>query len=299
LVMASGDGPARTPRRDELAAGPGEDVDAWARRVRAKAVVDPVLLNEERARQKEVRGQFATRSRQRVRGTVRWLIASLLALVIFVILNQVAGLSGWLIAASAVAVIASAGASVRASQLQRSGATAAIAAGPTPGRNQMVRLTELDDPCQLLLKRAQQAIAESLSALDRLGEQFDRVATDKMLRAGEWDLAVMLRKVTTLRARYDADPAARTDTARRALETAQDRATTLVSGLEKLAAKLKDTSNTSERYLAMDRVGRLNDEALNLTALTEAVAEPAIEQIRVFTENVAEIQQHIEGKMAE
>jgi len=38
---------------------------------------------------------------------------------------------------------------------------------------------------------------------------------------------------------------------------------------------------------------------LNLTALTEAVTEPAIEQIRVFTENVTEIQQHIEGKMAE
>jgi len=109
----------------------------------------------------------------------------------------------------------------------------------------------------------------------------------------------MLRKVTRLRAKYDADPAARADDARRALETAQDRATTLVSGLEKLAAKLKDTSNTSERYLAMDRVGRLNDEALNLTALTETVTEPAIEQIRVFTENVTEIQQHIEGKMAE
>jgi cobalamin biosynthesis protein CobD/CbiB len=91
---------------------PGEDLDTWARRVRAKAVVDPVLLNEERARQKKARGQFATRSQQRVRGTVKWLIASLLALVIFVILNQVAGLTGWLIAASAVAVIASAGASV-------------------------------------------------------------------------------------------------------------------------------------------------------------------------------------------
>jgi hypothetical protein len=299
LVMASGDGPQRPPRRDELSAVPGEDVDTWARRVRAKAVVDPVLLDEERARQNKARSQFTKRSQQRVRDTVRWLIASLLALVLFVILNQAAGLSGWLIAASVVAVIASAGAVARASQLRRSGDPAAITSGPALDRNQIVRLTELDDPCQLLLKRARQAIAESHSSLDSLGNQVDCDKADDMLRTGEWDLALVLRQVTRLRAKYDADPATRPDDARRALETAHDRATTLVSGLEKLAAKLKDTSITSKRYLATDSVSRLNDDALTLTAMTETVADPVIERIREFTENVTQIQQHIEGKMAE
>jgi hypothetical protein len=222
--MASGDGPQRPPRRDELSAVPGEDVDTWARRVRAKAVVDPVLLDEERARQNKARSQFTKRSQQRVRDTVRWLIASLLALVLFVILNQAAGLSGWLIAASVVAVIASAGTVARASQLKRSGDPAAITSGPALDRNQIVRLTELDDPCQLLLKRARQAIAESHSSLDSLGNQVDRDKADDMLRTGEWDLALVLRQVTRLRAKYDADPATRPDDARRALETAHEQA---------------------------------------------------------------------------
>lgn len=284
--MTSRHGPLQ-PQRDELSAAPGEDVGTWVRRVHARAIIDPLLLAQERARQEEARRQFEIRSRQRIRRAVRWLVASLLAQAAFGILHQAAGLSWWLVAAGTVAVVVSAGAAARAGRLKQAG-TAAITPGPAPGRNQIVRLTELDEPSRGLLNRARQSITEAFSSLDRLGGEIDRHAVESMLREREWDLARVLRKLTRERARYDADPAARRDGARRALENAQDHAATLVSWFGELAARLKDAS--VNRHQDADGARRLNDGALDLAALTETVLEPAIQQIRELTETLAEIQ---------
>jgi len=81
------------------------------------------------------------------------------------------------------------------------------------------------------------------------------VRATAVVREHEWKLALMLRGVTRLRAKYDADPAITADAvASDSLETERGRTTSWVRGLEALAAQFKDIDTARKHYQGMDEL---------------------------------------------
>lgn len=256
----------------------------------------PDLLAQEQARQDKAREQFAVRSRRRVRVAVTSLVVSLLALVTFAGLHVAAGLTWFLVAASAVAVAASADGVVRAGRRQRSGAAGAIPPGLALRDEQVVRLRELDGSCGELAARGRKAIAAMIPDGNARPSLLDEAA----LRQDEWDLALFLRMITRVRARYGADPDAQPDAAaRKALAAAEDRAAAWVRDLEENAAQFKATSTAIRRYQEVDKATRLRNDGLDLSAALEAVVEPGIARANEFNRSLRELKEHFEDKMGE
>jgi hypothetical protein len=295
--MASKQGP-QLPHRDELSVAPGEDLDTWARRVRPKAVINPEALAAERARQDEYREQITSRSQRLARRAVKWLLGSVLALVGALILHQVADLSGWVVVASAVAVAVGIGAAARASRLERQDTE--ITPGFAQGQDEIVRLAELNESCRALLRRARQAIDETLSSVDLPGSLYEHIDRQIDLRDEEWMLADRLRAITRHRAELGADPVTAADsTAIHRVEIAQDQVETWVRKLEELAVERKAASIAEKRYHGRGRVSQLDDKGINLSASVEVNAELAIERINKFSKSLADRRKYLEGEMGD
>jgi hypothetical protein len=292
------------PYRDEVSAMPGEDFDAWVGRVRSFAVIEPGLLAEEQRRlaaEAQRRGEMAGRSRRRVVKAVRWLDASLLALGASVVLHYLTGLSWWLVTASGVAIAVSTGAVALAKRLERSD-SASAAPGPALGRDQLVRIAEVDGSCRELLTRAQRAIDEVLSSTVYSRNLLDQSAGEAALRRQEWETADALRNITSLRAESDANPAVGPQTAevrepqQRALTTAQEYMAARVSATERYAAQVKIADAAFIDYEGAIKASDLNDRYLDLLART-AADEHAIEELRGLTEQAAAARQVFEDSI--
>src|ERR1022692_768728 len=286
------------PYRDDVSAMPGEDFDAWVRRVRSVAVIEPGLLAEEQRRlaaEAQRRGEMAGRSRRRVVKAVRWLDASLLAVGASVVLHYLTGLSWWLVAASGVAIAVSTGAAALAKRLERSD-SASAAPGPVLGRDQLVRIAEVDGSCRELLTRAQRAIDEVLSSTVYSRNLLDQSAGEAALRRQEWETADALRNITSLRAESDANPAVGPQTAevrepqQRALATAQEYIAARVSATERYAAQVKIADEAFIDYEGAIKASDLNDRYLDLLART-AADEHAIEELKGLTEQATAAKQ--------
>lgn len=280
------------PHRDDVSAMPGEGLDAWVRRVRRFAVVDPGLLARERDRlagQAQQRGELAERSRQRMRIAARWLAGSLLALCVSLVLHALTGLSSWVAVACAVACGVGAGAAAFSFGPGRSGSTVPALA---PGRSELVRIAELDGLSRELLARVQQAIDQVLSSTVYHRNLLDQSAGDAVLRRHEWETAAAVREITSLRAALDASPvegpktAAVLESQRRALAIAQDHMAARVGAIEKYAAQVKAADAALRDCKGAIRAAGLNARYLDLVART-AADEHAIEEMTGLTEQAA------------
>ena len=202
----SADG-ARQQGRHDLPAKPGENFAAWTERVRHSAVIDPELVSEERRRMAagdQRRRETAGQSRQRAATASRLTLGCLAAFCLAALLYFVAGLTGWIAFAFAIASTASLAAYALATRPRRPAAM--ITPGPAPGPHQAVLLTELDAPRRELLTREQRAIDEVISSGLYDGREEARQAVEAQLRRIEWQAAVNLRTLTLRQAQHDAIP---------------------------------------------------------------------------------------------
>jgi len=270
----------------------GEDLPAWARRVRGTAVLHPSVLMQEQARRNDAR----QRAKQRVRDAMRWMAGSLAALLVFAVLQQTAGLSVWLVVANVAAVAASVAITLRARQMTRPAALDAAMPPRALRQGQVVRLDQLDDRDKELLKRGRQALDDIFSSHDDYGNPSARLGDGTIDRdQAEWTLAEMLRDLTRVRARYDADPA--TDpgaAARRDLEAAQETAEAFVRDFEETAVQSVATNFANRRYAGKERARVSGEEGLAATALMRARADSVLEQFRAYRKGLAELQQKFE-----
>jgi hypothetical protein len=295
----------RQPYRDEVSAMPGEDFDAWVRRVRSFAVIEPGLLVAEqrrRAAEAQRRTEMAGRSRRRVVKAVRWLNASLLALAASVVLHYLTGLSWWLATASGVAAAVSTGAMALTKRREQSD-SASAGPGPALGRDQLVRIAEIDGSGRELLTRAQRAIDQVLSSTVYSRNLLDQSAGEAALRRQEWDTADALRNITSLRAESDANPAVGPQTAevrepqQRALATAQEYIAARVSATERYAAQVKIADAAFIDYEGAKKASDRNDRYLDLLART-AADEHAIDELQGLTEMAVAARQVFEDSIS-
>jgi hypothetical protein len=221
---------------------------------------------------------------------MRWLAASVAALIVFALLSQAAGGLAWLVAVSAVAVAVTAAVTVRASRQTRPAALDAAMPPRALRQDQVVRLDELNDQCRALFGRGREALDDLRSSPDDHGNPAPRRDEGTFDRERvEWTLADKLRTITQDRARYEADPA--TDpgpAAWHALEVAQEQAEAMVRALDETVPQSTATNLTFRRYLGTERARRSGDQGISAAAAISAEADSVIEHIRAYREGLAE-----------
>lgn len=293
--MTDSNGGPLQPHQDDVSARPGEDLDAWVSRVRPFAVVDPNAL----ARERDRLAAQAERSRLRTRIAMRWLAGSLLVLCVSLVLNALVGLSSWAGAVVAFAVVCGVSAGTAAWGQSRS----VISPSP-PGRNELVRITELDSPSRELLARIQKVGGEVLSSTVYRRGLLDNsaISIDAALRRHEWETAANVREITSLRAALDAHPVegpmttAVLEAQRRAVAIAQDHATARIDAIEKYAARVKAADAALRDNEAARKAAEQNGRYLDLVART-AADKHAIEEWTELTERVAATDQALQNSI--
>jgi hypothetical protein len=284
----------RQPVRSDLTAKPGESFGAWVERVRRVAVIDPELADQERRRveaEDQRRREAARWSREHAVGALRWVLGTLAALGVSVLLFFLAGLSVWIVVACAIASAASLPAYVLVTRQERSAITRG-APGPVPSRHQAVLLTELDETSRELLEREQRAIAEVLSSDIYRGREQARQEAEATLRWNEWQAAANLRALTLRRAQHDAIPvlgretAEKLDEQRRHLTAAEDAVAANVKAIESLVARVKRAELERSDQENAIRASRLDGSYQDLGAGVAAV-ELATGEIRSLADKIA------------
>jgi len=283
----------RQPRRGDLSAKPGEGFGAWSERVRRVAVIDPELADQERLRieaEEKRRREEAGRFKRRAASALRWLLGSLAAFVVSLLLYLVTGLTGWIAVACAIASAVSLAVYQVATWQERS-ALAAAAPGPVPGLRQAVLLTELNETCRELLEREQRAIAEVLSSDIYRGHEQARQADEALLRSNEWQIADKLRTISDRQAQHDAIPVLGSETAevldghQRHLTAAGDAVAAHVNAIESLLTRVRHAElKRGDQENAIKAAG-LDDSYEDLGAGTAAI-ELAIGEIENLTDKI-------------
>lgn len=173
-------------------------------------------------------------------------------------------------------------------------------------QDRVVYFRELDDPCRKLAERTRRAreavVASRVYAEDRL----DRAAGEAELQRYEWEIAIKLRQITTLRSHHDAalqrhaelggDRYAHTtlgpmtsevqDPQQRILGHALGSVEARVVALEDYAAKVKAADAALLDWDTAQHLASLNDEFLDLAATT-AADESVVGQMKDLTRQAA------------
>lgn len=289
--------PLALGQKDEVSAMPDEEYDAWLSRRRADVVIDPEWLADAKYRlaaEAERRTELAKRTdRHRVWATW-WLLASAAGLITSAVQGFATGsiVGGIAFALGVAAAIASVWAKSRSRSSLR----------PTPGRDELVRIAELDGPCRTLLARAQQAIGEVLSSTVHRENLLDQAVGEATLRRHEWKVASDLREISGVRAASDANPPVGPQSARirepqqRALAFAQGQTEARVREIEQYAARVKRADAAYLDRQVARRASELNPRVLDLLARTMAndhgtdelgeLAEQAAAAERAFQDSI-------------
>lgn len=285
---------SRQPYQSDLSARPREGFDVWMARVRRAAVIDPEFADQEQRRmaaEDQRRRAAAEQSEQVAAKVMRWLLGSLAALGLSVVLYYLTGLTGWIIAVCAVASAASLAAYPLATR--RGWSAAALAApGPVPDVRQAVLLGELDEACRERMARVQRAVTAVVSSSIYANRPADRQADEMQLRRHEWQAAVILRNITLRRAQHDATLVLGKETAdvldrhQRYLADTEQAVAGLIDNLEALAARVKRREvEDRDRENAFEASGR--DGSYQDLGASAAAIELTKEEIRDLADKIA------------
>ncbi|HEY3904806.1 MAG TPA: hypothetical protein VGM14_12930 [Streptosporangiaceae bacterium] len=240
-----------------------------------------------------------------VTGAIGWLIAAAISTVWIWLLFASGGLTVWALLLPIVP-LCFAGKCVYAVYAGRRPFPGAKTPLDAPINERIVYFRELDGPCRTLAERTRRArgavVASRVYAEDRL----DKTAGEAELRWHEWEIALELQQITTLRAHHDAalrrhaeldgDRDARTalgpmtsevqDPQQRILDHALGTVEARVVAMEDYAAKVKAADAALLDWDTAQELASLNDKFLDLAART-AADESAVSQMKDLTGQAA------------
>jgi hypothetical protein len=165
---------------------------------------------------------------------------------------------------------------------------------PRPDR--MIRLQDLDGPSQKIAHRGRQAIDTILGSVAYADNLLQQPALETTLKRHEWEVALILRDITKLRARHagfqpghpmSLQPGPLTsavlDPQQHVLAQAERSADVRVSAIERYAAEVTAVDNARIDWESSLRLSGLNDSFLDLAART-AADEHVIRELRGMTD---------------
>jgi hypothetical protein len=209
---------------------------------------------------------------------------SIIGAITLIILHFAIGLSWWWMFASALPlIIGFTGAFALSTELDGS------------DHKHFVESSDLDAPCRKLLLRAQDAIGIVLKSQVYTEKQLEPAVEEMALRRHEWEVATMLRDISSLRKEHEASRDEKSqgprtkavlDSQRQALELATNATVSRIKALERYATQLRAADDALRDWHNAQRASGLNDRYLDLIART-AADEHAIKEIQGLTDQAA------------
>src|SRR5580700_1586554 len=171
----------------------------------AGVIADPELMRERLERHRQHAGATNTKADAALRLT--WAMGACLAVVVLaillVILHYAGMITDWSLLAPALLAFPALGWAAVAERSYRS-----FPALDEPGSydppDRIIRLQDLDGGCQKIARRAHQAIDAILGSMAYADNLLHQPELEMTLRRHEWEVALILRDVTKLRARHAA-----------------------------------------------------------------------------------------------
>ena len=158
-----------------------------------------------------------------------------------------------------------------------------------------IQASDLDEPSRELMFRAQEAIRGALSSAVYAQKSLHHAVEDRVLRGHEWDVAIALQKISTLRSELNAStkggsPGPRTaavlNSQWHALTVATEATTSRISALERYTAELQMADAAECDWQAAMKASGRNDQYIDLITRT-AADEHAVAEIEGLTEHAA------------
>jgi hypothetical protein len=263
----------------------------------AGVIADPELMRERLERHRQHAGATNTKADAALR--VTWALGACLAVVVLavllVILHYAGMITDWSLLAPALLAFPALGWAAVAERSYRS-----FPALEEPGSydppDRIIRLQDLDGGCQKIARRAHQAIDAILGSMAYADNLLHQPELEMTLRRHEWEVALILRDVTKLRARHagfqPGHPMAQQpgpltsavlDPQQRVLAQAERSADKRVSAIERYAAEVKAVDGARVDWESSMRLSGLNDSFLDLAART-AADEHVIGELKSMTD---------------
>jgi hypothetical protein len=265
--------------------------------MRDDVIVDPELIRGRPEKQhKDAMDARATASLRLTMALGACLAVAVLA-ILLVVLHYAGMITAWSLLAPVVLAFPAVGWAASAERSYRS-----LPPADQPDRNdlarpdRMIRPRDLDAPCQKIARRARQAIDAILGSAAYKDNLLQQSALATTLNRHEWEVALILRDITKLRARHAGfqpghpmgqQPGPLTsavlDPQQRVLAQAERSAEVRVSAIERYAAEVKAVDNARMDWESSMRLSGLNDSFLDLAART-AADEHVIRELRGMTD---------------
>ena len=249
----------------------------------------------------ERHGQHAGATNTKADAALRltWAMGACLAVVVLAVLLAILHYAGmitdWSLLAPALLAFPALGWAAVAERSYRS-----FPALEEPGSydppDRIIRLQDLDGGCQKIARRAHQAIDAILGSMAYADNLLHQPELEMTLRRHEWEVALILRDITKLRARHAGfqpdhpmsfQPGPLTsavlDPQQRVLAQAELSADKRVSAIERYAAEVKAVDGARVDWESSMRLSGLNDSFLDLAART-AADEHVIRELRGMTD---------------
>jgi hypothetical protein len=256
-------------------------------------IVAPELISERPEKQrKDAMDSRATASLRLTMAMGACLAVAVLA-ILLVVLHYAGMITAWSLLAPVVLAFPAVGWAASAERSYRS-----LPSVDQPDRNdlprpdRMIRRQDLDAPCQKIARRASQAIDTILGSVAYTDNLLQQPALEMTLRRHEWEVALILRDITKLRAKHAGfqpghpigqQPGPLTsavlDPQQRVLAQAERSAEVRVSAIERYAAEVEAVDNARIDWESSMRLSGLNDSFLDLAART-AADEQVIRELR-------------------
>ena len=260
-------------------------------RERVDPVVDPSLPAEARDRLRRKLGVSGDVDPGEALGC--GFVISLFLAIFFIILHFAIGLNWWWMIIAVVPFPISSGVSL---------ITAFNKRFRSDDHSHFIETSSLDKPTRQLMFRAQEAIRGALGSAVYTEKSLHHAVEEPVLRRHEWDIAIALREISSLRAELDASvkgssPGPRTaavlNSQRNALKVATDATTSRISALERYAKELKMADAAERDWQAAMKASGRNNQYIDLVART-AADEHAITEIKGMTEHAASAAQALD-----
>ncbi len=262
-------------------------------------IADPGLMQEslERHRQHASTTDAKAAAARRLTMAIAGCLAVVVLAILLVILHYAGMITGWSPLVPTVLVFPALGWLRSAEKSYRSFPALEDASSyDLPGPDRIIRLQDLDGGCQKIARRARQAIDTILASAAYSDNLLQQPALEMTLRRHEWEVALILRDVTKLRAKHagfqPGHPMAQQpgpltsavlDPQQRVLAQAERSADKRVSAIERYAAEVKAVDNARIDWESSMRLSGLNDSFLDLAART-AADEHVIGELKSMTD---------------
>jgi hypothetical protein len=262
-------------------------------------IADPELMQERQERRSWHAGTMDAKQAATLRLTLAMggCLAVVVLAILLVILHYAGMITGWSLLVPAVLIFPALGWLGSAERSYRTfPALGESSSYDPPAPDRIIRLQDLDGGCQKIARRARQAVDVILGSMAYADNLLRQPALETTLRRHEWEVALILRDVTKLRAKHagfqPGHPMAQQpgpltsavlDPQQRVLAQAERSADQRVSALERYAAEVKAVDNARIDWESSMRLSGLNDSFLDLAART-AADEHVIGELKSMTD---------------